>query len=329
MQRDSLPAIATGNWGCGAFRGNPKLKVLIQLMAAAVAGRSMVYFTFGDTELRDSVGEMYFHLLDRNIDISRLFSLLRQYEVESTADHSDFYRFLFNRSKMKPLTNYFSVVKPQKSDKITNLREKSLSDVKLRGTSLQRAKLPEEEDEERIRKMLEDYANEPEVCNEDDSPLNNCRDVTEPEETECIIQKDDNCVEMMEEKSEIMEEKSEMMEEKSEVMEEKSKMMEEQSEMIQEKSEMMEEMSEIMEIRSEIMKEKFLPRKDKKNSRISPLDLFVSSDPTPEVEITYSDIPTNSPRKKSLPKNSKSPGKSAGKGQKKISDFFVLKTSLL
>ena len=72
MSQDNLPAIATGNWGCGAFRGNPKLKVLLQLMAAAVAGRSMVYFTFGDTNLRDSVADMYWHLVQRNMEIGQL-----------------------------------------------------------------------------------------------------------------------------------------------------------------------------------------------------------------------------------------------------------------
>lgn len=69
INKDNLAAIATGNWGCGAFRGDPKLKVLIQLMAAAVANRSMVYFTFGDTGLRDDVAEMYAHLVQHDIDI--------------------------------------------------------------------------------------------------------------------------------------------------------------------------------------------------------------------------------------------------------------------
>lgn len=69
IYKNNLPAIATGNWGCGAFRGNPKLKVLIQLMAAAVAGRSIVYFTFGDTKLRDDLAAMYAHLVHHDIDI--------------------------------------------------------------------------------------------------------------------------------------------------------------------------------------------------------------------------------------------------------------------
>ena len=74
--RDNLPAVATGNWGCGVFHGNPQLKVLLQLMAATVAGRSVVYFTFGDTELRDNVSEMYWHLVQQNVDIGMTIYLI-------------------------------------------------------------------------------------------------------------------------------------------------------------------------------------------------------------------------------------------------------------
>ncbi|KAK9068768.1 hypothetical protein SSX86_012884 [Deinandra increscens subsp. villosa] len=40
--------IATGNWGCGAFGGDPELKAMIQWLAASQALRPfMVYYTFG------------------------------------------------------------------------------------------------------------------------------------------------------------------------------------------------------------------------------------------------------------------------------------------
>jgi len=52
------------------------LKVLIQLMAAAVAGRSIVYFTFGDTQLRDNISMMYTHLVQHDIDIGINFIYL-------------------------------------------------------------------------------------------------------------------------------------------------------------------------------------------------------------------------------------------------------------
>ncbi|XP_014470896.1 PREDICTED: poly(ADP-ribose) glycohydrolase-like [Dinoponera quadriceps] len=110
VNKENLSAIATGNWGCGAFHGNPKLKVLIQLMAAAVAGRSMVYFTFGDTNLRDEVATMYAYLIQHDVDIARIFSMLSEYHRDSASSsaRSDFYRFLYNRSKMKSLSKYFT-----------------------------------------------------------------------------------------------------------------------------------------------------------------------------------------------------------------------------
>ncbi|XP_012055190.1 PREDICTED: poly(ADP-ribose) glycohydrolase-like [Atta cephalotes] len=120
IYKNNLPAIATGNWGCGAFRGNPKLKVLIQLMAAAVAGRSMVYFTFGDTKLRDDVAAMYAHLVHHDIDIVRLYSMLSEYRQESVSNtHSDFYCFLYNKSRMKPLSKYFLTKTENSSPKIS------------------------------------------------------------------------------------------------------------------------------------------------------------------------------------------------------------------
>ncbi|XP_048474689.1 poly(ADP-ribose) glycohydrolase-like isoform X2 [Rhincodon typus] len=60
--------IATGNWGCGAFRGDAKLKALIQIMAAAQARRDVTYFTFGDMGLTDSLREM--HTFLRNMDFT-------------------------------------------------------------------------------------------------------------------------------------------------------------------------------------------------------------------------------------------------------------------
>jgi len=43
--------VATGNWGCGAFGGNPYIKAVIQLMAASQAERPIYFFTFDDEEL--------------------------------------------------------------------------------------------------------------------------------------------------------------------------------------------------------------------------------------------------------------------------------------
>lgn len=72
-------SIATGNWGCGVFRGDPRLKSLIQLMAAAVAGKSVAYFTFGDATLRDDIYKMWSFLRETSTTVGALWKLLSTY----------------------------------------------------------------------------------------------------------------------------------------------------------------------------------------------------------------------------------------------------------
>uniref|UniRef100_A0A3Q2YKB0 poly(ADP-ribose) glycohydrolase n=1 Tax=Hippocampus comes TaxID=109280 RepID=A0A3Q2YKB0_HIPCM len=77
--RKHLSAIATGNWGCGAFGGDTRLKALIQLMAAAEAGRDVAYFTFGDALLMRDVHDMHTFLTEKQVTVGRLYGLLNQY----------------------------------------------------------------------------------------------------------------------------------------------------------------------------------------------------------------------------------------------------------
>uniref|UniRef100_UPI0037E88877 poly(ADP-ribose) glycohydrolase n=1 Tax=Semicossyphus pulcher TaxID=241346 RepID=UPI0037E88877 len=77
--RKHLSAVATGNWGCGAFGGDTRLKALIQLMAAAEAGRDVAYFTFGDAQLMRDVHEIHTFLTERQVTVGKLYCLLNQY----------------------------------------------------------------------------------------------------------------------------------------------------------------------------------------------------------------------------------------------------------
>ncbi|XP_076016467.1 poly(ADP-ribose) glycohydrolase [Genypterus blacodes] len=77
--RQHLSAVATGNWGCGAFGGDTRLKALIQLMAAAEAGRDVAYFTFGDAQLMRDVYQLHTFLSSRQVTVGRLYSLLNLY----------------------------------------------------------------------------------------------------------------------------------------------------------------------------------------------------------------------------------------------------------
>uniref|UniRef100_A0A8D0FG26 poly(ADP-ribose) glycohydrolase n=1 Tax=Strix occidentalis caurina TaxID=311401 RepID=A0A8D0FG26_STROC len=93
-----LSAIATGNWGCGAFGGDSRLKALIQILAAAEAGRDVVYFTFGDVELMRDIYSMHTFLCEKG-DIYRL--LLRYYNEEcrscsTSGPDVKLYSFIYN-----------------------------------------------------------------------------------------------------------------------------------------------------------------------------------------------------------------------------------------
>ena len=52
LQKQYGRPVATGNWGCGAFGGDPHLKSLIQWMAASYAGTPrLIYYTFGHEKM--------------------------------------------------------------------------------------------------------------------------------------------------------------------------------------------------------------------------------------------------------------------------------------
>jgi poly(ADP-ribose) glycohydrolase len=83
----TLPAatrgpIATGNWGCGAFAGDPELKLLIQLIAASVAGRPLTYFTFGNEVLKKDFEKLHSLITAKGVTAGELYSILLGYHSD-------------------------------------------------------------------------------------------------------------------------------------------------------------------------------------------------------------------------------------------------------
>ncbi|KAJ8339499.1 hypothetical protein SKAU_G00362850 [Synaphobranchus kaupii] len=76
---DYYPAVATGNWGCGAFGGDPRLKALIQMMAASVAKRDVAYFTFKDSHLELDLRKIHHFLTRRKVTVGRLYKTLEDF----------------------------------------------------------------------------------------------------------------------------------------------------------------------------------------------------------------------------------------------------------
>lgn len=75
--------IATGNWGCGAFRGYSRLKCLIQLMACVASKRILVYYTFNDYELQLEMEEMFEFLQQNDITIAQLWKYLISFNAKN------------------------------------------------------------------------------------------------------------------------------------------------------------------------------------------------------------------------------------------------------
>ncbi|XP_051946654.1 poly(ADP-ribose) glycohydrolase-like [Xyrauchen texanus] len=102
----NLSAVATGNWGCGAFGGDTRLKALLQLMAAAEAGRDVAYFTFGDEGLMRDVHDLHTFLKDRQVTVGTLYCLLKQYSsvVSKNAQRPDvsLYGFIYEQVSTDP-----------------------------------------------------------------------------------------------------------------------------------------------------------------------------------------------------------------------------------
>ncbi|KAH8291569.1 hypothetical protein KR018_000850, partial [Drosophila ironensis] len=75
------PGVATGNWGCGAFGGDPYLKAILQLMVCAQVGRSLAYYTFGNCKLRDEFHELFGRLSKAEVTVQQMWGILRRYDA--------------------------------------------------------------------------------------------------------------------------------------------------------------------------------------------------------------------------------------------------------
>jgi len=83
-------AVATGNWGCGAFGGNYVLKAVIQMMVCCHAKRQLVYFTFNDFHLKTTIETIYKLLVDNQVSIGKLWNLTINYTPEQVQEFGEY-----------------------------------------------------------------------------------------------------------------------------------------------------------------------------------------------------------------------------------------------
>lgn len=87
------PAVASGNWGCGAFRGEPLLKSLLQLIVCAHINRPLYYFTFNDEELKENLEQIFEFLKVNHVLVKDLWRILREFSVKKL-DVDQLYPFI-------------------------------------------------------------------------------------------------------------------------------------------------------------------------------------------------------------------------------------------
>lgn len=74
--------VATGNWGCGAFGGDPEIKAVIQWMAASQAMRPFIlYYTFSLEPLQ-KLELVVQWILDQGWSVGELWNILVEYSTQ-------------------------------------------------------------------------------------------------------------------------------------------------------------------------------------------------------------------------------------------------------
>lgn len=74
--------VSTGNWGCGAFGGNPEIKSMIQWLGASQAHRPFVnYYTFEDASLR-RLEEVIQWVLRHGWTVGELWHMIVEYSSQ-------------------------------------------------------------------------------------------------------------------------------------------------------------------------------------------------------------------------------------------------------
>lgn len=97
VQERFIPAVATGNWGCGAFGGDKHLKALLQIMAASVARRDLIYFTFYDEEFSNELQEIHTLIKSNSkLTVGVLWKALLKYgkDLKSQEEHIQLFPYL-------------------------------------------------------------------------------------------------------------------------------------------------------------------------------------------------------------------------------------------
>ncbi|KAJ3683504.1 hypothetical protein LUZ60_013731 [Juncus effusus] len=110
MEIDERIGISTGNWGCGAFGGDPEIKSIIQWLAASQACRPfMHYYTFEEPSLQ-RLQEVTEWIMDHKWTVSDLWQILIEYASQRLKRETKlgFFTWILPQSNYTSNSNYTS-----------------------------------------------------------------------------------------------------------------------------------------------------------------------------------------------------------------------------
>lgn len=74
--------VATGNWGCGVFGGDPELKAMIQWLATSQARRPFIsYYTFG-TQALENLDQVTKWIISHDWTVGDLWNMMLEYSAQ-------------------------------------------------------------------------------------------------------------------------------------------------------------------------------------------------------------------------------------------------------
>jgi len=84
------------------FEGSKQLKALLQILAASVCKRGVVFFAFGDEEFAEELHMLHSHLQDLKVTVGSLYRMVLEYAAmvreEKGAPSLTLFSFLSARS---------------------------------------------------------------------------------------------------------------------------------------------------------------------------------------------------------------------------------------
>lgn len=94
----NLARVATGNWGCGVFAGDPQVKFLIQWIVCSIVGKEMVYSHFNDRRI-SALEDVIAAIKKMNLTVFGLYNLITNFRAELDAYHTQIFDYILKNPK--------------------------------------------------------------------------------------------------------------------------------------------------------------------------------------------------------------------------------------